>query len=151
VFSHFQESRAPPHIAVTWEDKKNITPKVPPFFFPQGLLLCMMSYGTGHPFGQLGSAVLPVSPPSHLCTPSLLAGGVVQGVEKALTVCKHCSAATKDPCVINIVFSTNSKHSLILATMNKINSTQPKQPHSPSLIPYHLCHSQVPYYPIHPH
>ncbi|KAK4806226.1 hypothetical protein QYF61_013370 [Mycteria americana] len=42
----------------------------------------MMPYGVEYPFGleypfsQLGSAVPAVSPPSFLCTPSLLAGGV---------------------------------------------------------------------------
>ena len=46
------------------------------FFFPQLSMLSMMSYGLEYPFGQLGSAVPAVSPPSSLCTPSLLAGGV---------------------------------------------------------------------------
>ncbi|KAK4830244.1 hypothetical protein QYF61_009311 [Mycteria americana] len=46
-------------------------------------LLSMMSYGVGYPFGQLGSAVPAVAPPSFLCTPSLLAGGVVDEVRKA--------------------------------------------------------------------
>ncbi|KAK4822228.1 hypothetical protein QYF61_011869, partial [Mycteria americana] len=36
-------------------------------------ILSMMPYGMEYPFGQLGSAVLAVSPPSFLCTPSLLA------------------------------------------------------------------------------
>ncbi|KAK4814666.1 hypothetical protein QYF61_024802 [Mycteria americana] len=39
-------------------------------------MLSMTSHGVGYPFGQLGSAVPAVSPPSFLCTPSLLAGGV---------------------------------------------------------------------------
>ncbi|KAK4831745.1 hypothetical protein QYF61_018943 [Mycteria americana] len=39
-------------------------------------MLSMMLYGVGYPCGQLGSAVPVVSPPSFLCTPSLLAGGV---------------------------------------------------------------------------
>jgi len=46
---------------------------LPSFFFPQLLLLSMMSYGVQYAFGQLGSAVPTVSPPSFLCTPSLLA------------------------------------------------------------------------------
>jgi len=32
-----------------------------------------------YPFGQLGSAVLAVSHPSFLCTPSPLASGLVRG------------------------------------------------------------------------
>ncbi|KAK4829699.1 hypothetical protein QYF61_006074 [Mycteria americana] len=36
--------------------------------------LSMTSYGVEYPFGQLGSAVPAVSPPSFLCTPSLLTG-----------------------------------------------------------------------------
>ncbi|KAK4824175.1 LOW QUALITY PROTEIN: hypothetical protein QYF61_011472, partial [Mycteria americana] len=38
-------------------------------------MLSMTPYGVEQPFGQLGSAVPAVSPPSFLCTPSLLAGG----------------------------------------------------------------------------
>ena len=47
-------------------------PAVPPVHIPS-----IMSYGVGYPFGQLGSAVPAMSPPSFLCTPSPLAGGVV--------------------------------------------------------------------------
>ncbi|KAK4821599.1 LOW QUALITY PROTEIN: hypothetical protein QYF61_025176 [Mycteria americana] len=36
-------------------------------------MLSMTSYGMEYPFGQLGSAVPAVSPPSFLCSPSLLA------------------------------------------------------------------------------
>jgi len=48
----------------------SVTPNiVPPFsFFLQLLLLRMTSHGMGYPFGQLGSAVLAVSPPRFLCT-----------------------------------------------------------------------------------
>jgi len=38
----------------------------------------MMPYGMDYPFGQLGSAVPDVSPPSLLFTPSLFAGGAVR-------------------------------------------------------------------------
>jgi len=34
----------------------------------------MTSLGMEYPFGQVGSTVLAVSPPSFFCTPSLLAG-----------------------------------------------------------------------------
>ena len=98
VFSHLQESRAPSHVTVTWEETNAITPNVPPsFFFPQLYMLSMTSYGLEYPCGQLGSAVPAVSPPNFLCTPSLLAGGVGWEAEKALTLRKHCSAITKTP------------------------------------------------------
>jgi len=41
-----------------------------PSFFPWVLLLSTMSYGMGFSFGQLGSAVPAVSPPSLLRNPS---------------------------------------------------------------------------------
>ena len=67
----------------------------PPGQLPPVYILGMTSYGLEYPFGQLGSAVPAVSPPSFLCTPSLLTGRAVWEAEKALTLCKHCSAVTK--------------------------------------------------------
>jgi len=40
-------------------------------------MLSMTLYGMEYPFGQLGTVVLSVSPPSSLCIPSLIAGGAV--------------------------------------------------------------------------
>ena len=40
-------------------------------------LFSMTSYGMEYPFGQFGPAVPAVSPPSFLCTPSLLVGRAV--------------------------------------------------------------------------
>ena len=54
------------------------SPLQPP---PPVLLLSMAPYGVGCPFGQSGSGVPTVSPPSILCTPSLLAGSA-QGHSK---------------------------------------------------------------------
>ena len=95
MFSHPQESRAPPLIAVTLEDKHRHS-KCPPLpsSSPSILLLSIMSHGMEYPFGHLASAVPVVSPPSFLCTPSLLAGGVGWEGEKALTLCKHCAEVT---------------------------------------------------------
>jgi len=45
---------------------------LPPSHLPPVLLFSVMSYGMEYPFGQFGSAVLAVSPPSFLCIPSLL-------------------------------------------------------------------------------
>jgi len=79
VSSHFQES-------LHHTDEVNIfmahssylgrqmpqlqTSPLPPSF-PQLSLLNMTAHSTGYPFGQLGSAVPPVSPPNFSCNPSL--------------------------------------------------------------------------------
>lgn len=54
-----------------------------------------MSYGMEYLFGHSGWAVTAASLSNSLCTPSLLAGDVVQGAEKALAPWKHCSAVTE--------------------------------------------------------
>jgi len=70
VFSHLQESRAPPHVKVTWENKHHHS-KCPHFLLlAQVYVLSMTSYGMEYPFGQLGKAVPAVSPPSFLCPPA---------------------------------------------------------------------------------
>lgn len=62
--------------------KTNVTtPNIPPFLPPA---LCA--------YPQLGSAVLDGFPPQSLCIPSPLTGGVGSEGEKALMMCKHCSA-----------------------------------------------------------
>jgi len=48
-----------------------------------------------HPFSQLGSAALAVSPPKILLTLSLLAEGTEWQQEKPLTLCKHSLAVAK--------------------------------------------------------
>jgi len=55
---------------------------------PQFLLLSMMSYGTGHRFGQLQSAVPTLPPSSFLPTPSQLTTGAEWEKEKVLMLCK---------------------------------------------------------------
>jgi len=49
-----------------------LEPWLPPASFNQAYTLSTMSYGAEYPFGQFGSSVLAVSPPSFLCTPRLL-------------------------------------------------------------------------------
>ena len=56
----------------------------PPGQLPPVYILGMMSYGMEYSFGQFGSAVLAVSPPSFLCPSSLLAGWAREA-EKSLT------------------------------------------------------------------
>jgi len=54
VFSHLQQSRAPSHVAVAWEDKWRHSEHPPPpsFFFPQLYVLSMALCGVGHPSGH---------------------------------------------------------------------------------------------------
>ena len=46
-------------------------------------------YGTEYLSGWLGSALLTLSPPSLLPSPSLLAGGSERETEKAVALCQH--------------------------------------------------------------
>jgi len=89
--------------------------------YPLVLLLSMTSYGTEYPPGQLRSAVLAVTAPSLLPTPSLLTGRAKQDTETALTLCKHCSAIPKT-LVCYSVSVTNQKHHTTWAAMKKIYS-----------------------------
>lgn len=52
----------------------------------------MMPYGLEYPFGQFGSAVLAVSPPSFTCYPNFFAGVAAQKAEKALALPSSCIA-----------------------------------------------------------
>ena len=58
--------------------------RYPPGQLPPVYILGMTSHGMEYPFGQFGSAVLAVSPPSFLCPSSLLAGWASEA-EKSLT------------------------------------------------------------------
>lgn len=78
VFSRLRDSRAPSHMYYLGRQKPSL--QTSPFLFsppPPLYMLNITPYGTGHPFGQLGSAVQAASPPSSLRTPGLLADGVV--------------------------------------------------------------------------
>lgn len=79
-----------------------VTPNILPYsLFPTTLVLLMLSWVmtlcVGHPFGQLGSAVLAVSPPKLWCIPCLLAGRTAWETEKTWMLCKHSWAITKKP------------------------------------------------------
>jgi len=86
-----------------------VTEQQPLTAFPLILLLSTTPYSMGYPFGLLGSAVLAASPPSFLCTPSPVAGGMVRGAEKALALCKCCSAITKISLSYQYCFQHKSK------------------------------------------
>ena len=61
------------------------------------LLLSMLLSGIEHPCSQFGSSVPAMSPPNFLPTPAYSLGGPEWGKEKALTLCKYCSATAKIP------------------------------------------------------
>jgi len=97
-FSHPQDSRAPSHITVTWEDKHHpVTPNLPPFLLLSPALhakhnVIWHGISPSVSWGQLSRLC---SPRNTLCTPSLLTSGAGREAAKTLTLCKHCSALTK--------------------------------------------------------
>ena len=125
VFSHPQESRAPSCVMVTWEDKHHRSEHPPLSFFPSFICWAWCHMVWNIPlvsWGQLSRLCpLPAScaPPAS----SLVGWGEEQ---KRPWLCKHCSAVTKTSLCYQHCFSTNPKHSLILATVKKINSIPAK-------------------------
>lgn len=119
-----------------WLGKTNaLTPNVSspliplPFFFPQLSVLSMKPCDLEYPCGQLGSAVLDVSPPSSLCTCSLHTDAVGYRAGKALALCKHCPAITKISLCYQDCLQHKTKHSPIPGIMN-FTLTQIKLVHS---------------------
>ncbi|KAK4806753.1 hypothetical protein QYF61_005549 [Mycteria americana] len=70
--SHFLGSRASIAIAVPPDDKRRNNECPPPSSFLLAFIAEQTSFGMEYPFGQFGSAVLAMSPPKLLPTPSLL-------------------------------------------------------------------------------
>lgn len=62
-----------------------------------------------------------VSPPSFLCTSSLITGEAVGEAQKSLNQCKQFSATTEKCVYYHHYFSHKSKTQLIPDTMKKIN------------------------------
>jgi len=88
------------------------------------LLLSMMPHSIE--FGQSRATVLAVSSPSNLCSASYWLAGQHEKV-KCLTLCKHCSATTKHPSIVDSILIVNPKHSTMPTTMKKINSLPTKK------------------------
>ena len=147
---HLQESRAPRWITVTWEDKCHHSEHPPlPFYSPSFTCWAWCHMVWDIPlvsWGQLSQLYfLPYS-----CAPP--AYSLVSWYEKQKRPWLCGSTAQqyrKHPCVINIVFSTNPEHSLLLAAMNKTNSILAKTSTFSTHFSYHLRHAQVPHYPVH--
>ena len=83
----------------------------------------MMSYGMEHPFGQFRSGVLVLSPPSSLHPPpSPVSVRSVQEAETSSALYSTPQQHLNHWCVVNIVFLSKPKQSIIPTTMKKINS-----------------------------
>ena len=130
LFSYPQESRAPSHVMVTWEDKwHHCEHPHTSFFFPQFYTLSMTPYGMECSFGQVGITVPAVwVPPKFFVQPQPAGWWSEVRCRKVLdSMCKHCSAATKLSLLPALQHHcTSPKHSPALATMKKITPCQPK-------------------------
>lgn len=73
----------------------NDTSQLSPLPSLSGLPFSTVPCDLGHPSGQLGSAVLALSPPSSTCIPSLLMGRAAPAAQTALAQCELCSAAAE--------------------------------------------------------
>ena len=103
MFGHFPGSRVSVRVVVAPEDKRKTNecpplPPPPPRFYTE-----QTSYGMEYPFGQFGSAVLAMSPPKILPTPSLLGGGGNVG-ETALMLWEHCFNSSQNTGVLSTLF-----------------------------------------------
>ena len=74
MFGHFPGSRVSVRVVVAPEDKRHNN-ECPSSSCLLAFIAEQTSYGMEYPFGQFGSAVLAMSPPKILPTPSLLVGG----------------------------------------------------------------------------
>lgn len=106
-----QESRAPSHTRVTWEDKTHNSkcpwfPPFPPSFIYWAWWAMVWNICLGS-WGHL-SQLCPLQTPPE-CTPSLLAGRVVWEAEKVLMLFKHCSEVTKTSLCYQHYFHHKSK------------------------------------------
>lgn len=119
IFSQFLESRAPEHIIVVWEDKHNDHEHLPcPNPFPELLLLSTMSYNMEYLFGSALMAVCPLltSSPAWMYSLGARKGTEREKIEKAVTLCKYCSAIARTCVIYQQCFST------LRTPMKKVNS-----------------------------
>lgn len=101
---------------------------LPSSFFPQLLILSMVPYGIGHPFGQLGPAVLTVSPSNSSCPSSPSLAGLYEKQRSPWLSASNTLQQLKHQFVFSTIFITNPKYSTIWTTMKKIQSIPtPKQ------------------------
>lgn len=118
VFSHLQESRAPPHVMATQEEKHHHSKCAP---LPASSPSLYGEHGTSpHPAGV---NCLNSVPSRLLLQPrsTRWQGRVREQQRPRLCVSNH----RKPPCVISILVAANPKHSTTQATVKRINFTQP--------------------------
>lgn len=136
MFSHSLESRASAKVMVAWVNKCHCDKHLP--FL---LLYSDFYYWPWHhfPFDQYWSAVLAMSPPSLLPSPSWAWVLIVRkrqcrvGKRKCLDAVQALYNNSENGCVIDTNLVTNIKHSTVEASMKKVNSI----PVSPST--FFLC------------
>lgn len=102
-------------------------PPLPIILCLQLLLLRMMLYGMGYPFGHLESAVLVPSPPSSSWTFNLLTIRTVWEAEMCLALYNYCSATTRTSRCYHHFFHQKSKtlHQTSLCE-EKLSLSQPR-------------------------
>ena len=102
------------------KEKECPRPVPPPI--SQFLIAEQTSYGMEYPVGQFGSAVLVVSLPKILPTPSLLLSGGGNVGDTALVCAGTAQQQPKHRCVINTLLASKRQHSTMRAAVGRINS-----------------------------
>lgn len=99
---------------------------------PPVLWVNTLTYGMEYPCGQLGSAVLILSTPSFLHSPSPLTGRAVWGGEThelCISPAWQQLVVVINWCIIYIILTLNPKHNTMLATRKKLTLSQLKPRH----------------------
>lgn len=121
----------------------------PPQTSPTVLLLSMMPRGVEYPSSQLESAVLAVSSPSSLWTPSFLTGGVRWEAGNA-AMCKPCPEITTRSLCYQHWFQHKSQTAPYQVLWRKRPPSQPKAAHRHSIrkltqeLPWKISHTLLP-------
>jgi len=122
--------------SVLWEDKYRHCECLP---FPPSLLhfllLSIMSHRMGYSFGQAGSAVLAMSPPSYLCSPGSPLAGQCQKLKSPWLCLRTAQQQLKHHSPISPIFIKNSKRGILLTSVKKINSSIAK---TLTDVPFHV-------------
>lgn len=87
-----------------------------------------MSQGLEYPIDRFASPVLAFSPANLPTTPYFSASVAVWHTEKALSNVCSTIKTTNFYCIINSVFNTNPKHSLILSLSRKLTPAKTSAP-----------------------
>lgn len=118
MFSHSQESRASAQISDMGRQMPKLLTFPPSLFFPQILLLSMMSYGVEYPLGQLGLAGLALSPSQSLAHPQPPLWQSSIKTRKGLAVEAQFGNRWNIPVLSSTVSATNPKLSTVWTKFN---------------------------------